>query len=643
MPSQFFGLNIAYSGLTASNVGLNTTGNNISNIETKGYSRQQVSQQAMDALRTFSTYGCAGAGVDTIAVERMRDQFYDVKYQTSNTNAGEYDKKQYYMKQIENYFKDDGKTMKGFATIFSEMYDALASLKNSPGDVTLKTQFLGKAQSLTDYFNNLSGNLEKSQKDANAEIKVKTDQINALAEEIASLNKQINSIELKGTIANELRDRRTVLVDQLSAIVDISTTETPIHDTNDPTRVTGANTFVVRIAGGQELVDTGEYNTLKCVARAAHEKVNQSDVDGLYDVKWENGSNFGMYSDNLGGELKALLELRDGNNGVNFQGLIGAVNTINDAASPDNGKQTVSIDVTAGHLKDLDKSTLPTGGGVINLGNQLYHYDSWSYTADTTKTPPTYSYTFVLSDTNKTKVSAAEAGKEASIGDSIKYQGIPYYMQQMNEWVRGFSAEFNKLLTQENSVDGNGDPASNCFTGNHATDSKQFGFTTSYDPEDPANLGKKYTVSSKDDSYYRLTAHNFDISAEMLKDPNKLATHTNQGTGEDSGADKSDILDDLIDLKTNTKKMNFRGGSASTFLHTILADVSLNAENANTFYSNYNSITKTIDIQRLSVSGVDKDEEAINLVKYQNSYTLASKMIQTLTEVYDRLILQTGV
>ena len=69
----------------------------------------------------------------------------------------------------------------------------------------------------------------------------------------------------------------------------------------------------------------------------------------------------------------------------------------------------------------------------------------------------------------------------------------------------------------------------------------------------------------------------------------------------------------------------------------------MNANNANSFYGNFNNVGKAIDNQRLSISGVDQDEEAVNLVKYQNAYTLASKMIQTLTEVYDRLILETGV
>ena len=67
------------------------------------------------------------------------------------------------------------------------------------------------------------------------------------------------------------------------------------------------------------------------------------------------------------------------------------------------------------------------------------------------------------------------------------------------------------------------------------------------------------------------------------------------------------------------------------------------ASAADTFNSIYTGLRNSIDNQRTSISGVDEDEEAVSLVKYQNSYTLASKMIQTLTEIYDQLILNTGV
>ena len=208
MPSQFFGLYIAGSGLRASNAALNTTANNISNAQTIGYSRQQVVQQANNALRTFTTYGCAGAGVDTIAIERVRDSFYDVKYWNNNSKYGEYAVKEYYMKTIEEYFEDDN--VSGFKTIFNKFAASLQSITTNSSSDSSKAQFIASAKSLTDYFNNMYGNLQKLQQDINLEIKQNVDQINSLAQKIATLNKQINVIELSGTTANERSEERRV-------------------------------------------------------------------------------------------------------------------------------------------------------------------------------------------------------------------------------------------------------------------------------------------------------------------------------------------------------------------------------------------------------------------------------------------------
>lgn len=291
-----FGLNIAYKGLLASNAALNTTANNIANVQTDGYSRQRVVQQASRAIRVFRTYGCAGAGVDTLAIERVRDEFYDTKYWNNNANAGEYDIKQYYMKQIEAYYDDDGKST-GFKTIFDKMMvGGIQEWKKDPSSTNAKKQFIGTVGQLTEYFNGLAGNMQKMQADINQEIKTKVDEINSLAGELATLNKQINVVELSGTKANELRDRRSLLIDQLSLIVDVEVREIPIVDTNQPDRETGANRFIVKIAGGQTAVDGTEYNGLECRARASYEKVNQSDIDGLYDVYWEGGQKFNLYN-----------------------------------------------------------------------------------------------------------------------------------------------------------------------------------------------------------------------------------------------------------------------------------------------------------------------------------------------------------
>ncbi len=636
MPSQFFGLNIAYTGLLASNAALNTAANNISNVQTDGYSRQQVSQQAANAMRVFQTYGCAGAGVETLAIERVRDEFYDGRYWDNNTKLGEYSQKKYYMTQIEDYFDDDGKNA-GFKTVFDQfLVTGMEELLKDPSSTSTKSQFIGYGDALTEYFNGNAGNLEKIQKDVNQEIKLKVDELNSLAGEIATLNKQINTIELTGVKANELRDRRTLLMDQLSEIVDVDVSETPVVDTNNPDRETGANRYVVKIAGGQVLVDDSEYNRLECVARTSYEKVNQTDIDGLYDVYWENGQKFNLYNAALGGALRGLVEMRDGNNTENFSGLITGIGTTTiDGTAYD----TVTVQVNQDYLTDLNKSNLTDQGGIINLGNQEFYFESWNFTIDKTDPDnPVYSYTFTLSgsEKNQTKVTNDRVGKVANVGTSIDYQGVPYYMSQMNEWVRTFSEVFNDILTS--GYDTNGDQGIMMFTGDLTTTEGQYQMPDEkrYDKVEDR---KTLTVSDSDDSYYRLTASNFSISTALENDPDRLANKYDQG----DGVEQTDLLQDLKLVGTDKDKMKFRGASASEFLQCILSDIALNSQRANTFTQSFTDISSSIDTQRLSISGVDEDEEAISLVKYQNAYNLASKMIQTLTEIYDRLILETGV
>ncbi len=646
MPSQFFGLNIAYKGLLASNAAVNTAANNIANVQTEGYSRQQVTQQASEALRVFQTYGCAGAGVETLAIERLRDEFYDTKYWNNNAKVGEYGIKEYYMKQIENYFADDA-TTKGFKTIFDQMMvSGLQEVLKNAGSTTSKAQFIGFAESLTEYFNNLAGNMEVLQKDVNQEIKIKVDEINSLAGEIASLNKQINVIELTGSKANELRDRRALLLDQLSEIVDVQTVETPVYDTNNPDRETGAHRFLVKIAGGQTLVDTNEYNGLECAARANYEKINQTDIDGLYEIYWEDGQRFNLYNASMGGALQGLVQMRDGNNGENFNGTVKSLGTTVDR----DGKtqDTVTISVANDYLKDLNKCNLSDQGGQINLGNQLFYYKSWECNITYNDAgEAVYSYTFTLDkDLNKKNITNDRVGKQASIGASLSYQGIPYYMNQMNEWVRTFSQKVNGILNS--GYDKYNNPGNNLFTGDMPASDAQFDFKQfkyyeydyeTYQAQIAAGMDGKMTVSVSDVSYYRLTAKNFAVLEALSGDADLLATRKDSA----DGIEQYDLLEDLKAMINDKKAMSFRGANVGEFLQCIMSDIALNASAANTFSKNYQNVAASIDTQRISISGVDEDEEAISLVKFQNAYNLSSKMIQVLTEMYDKLILDTGV
>ncbi len=617
MASTFFGLDIAYTGVQAANAKLNTTANNIANVDTKGYTRQEATQVASDALRISQSYGMAGTGVTVTDINQVRNEFYDVKYWQAQTNLGQYDMKMYYMYQIEDYFTDKD-TVEGFEPIFSAMFDSLEEVYKQAGTPSTKTQFIGAAGDLCEYFNAQATNLEKLQLGVNEEIKNKVDEINSIAEQIATLNKQINTIEVNHLRANELRDKRNLLIDQLSKIVDVEVRETPIYTTPGGTEKSGIYTYEVSIAGGQILVQGYEYNTLECVARSAEEKVNQSDADGLFEIKWSNTMDFNLYGANLGGELKGLIELRDGNNEEYFHGTTKGVKDNGD------GTYTVTIEVpNKDYLTDMNKCTLPDSGQ-LTLVNTKYKYSGFEF--DGTKNPPTYTF--------KIEREAGQAdptifdGKEASVGTKIDYQGIPYYQEQMNEWVRIFAKAMNDI--EKTAVDEEGNPAEVLFTAKDKVNGTEIKF-------DDSLADNKY--KSSDSDYYRLTAGNLSINNEMVKDASKFGTTVDIK----KGGDAQDVTELLLTVQDDKNKVNFRGCSAKEFLQCITSDIALSANNAKTFTENYTNINKSVSQTRLSISGVDNDEEALHLVKFQEAYNLSAKVMQIMTEIYDRLILQTGV
>ncbi len=630
MPSTFFGLQIAYSGLKASNAALNTTSNNVANVETDGYSRQKVITAASDPMRVFATYGCAGAGVDTLAIERVRDLFYDEKYRDNETRFGEFERKEYYMSVMETYFTDDGKT--GFKSIFNKLIDTLEEVTKNSSSTSTKATFLAQAKTMTDYFNNMSGDLQDLQKDINDELKIQISQVNSIAEELATINKQINVIELTGTLANELRDKRDLLIDELSKYVDVTVKETPIY--NALNEETGATRCIVQIAGGQTLVDQSDFKKLEVVARKSYEKVYQTDADGLYDVYWSDGERFNLDNAAMGGSIKGLADLRDGNNGDFFRGKVTKLDSDTD------GNRVVTIETSDDDLATMDRCNLSNSGGRIILGNQEYYYKDWTVTykkvddgnGNMVDSDIIDTYIFTMDDAKCDQpVAANKLGKEAVMGSYSEYQGIPYYMSQMNEWVRTFAKAMNNIFT--GGVTTTNEDAGILITGNKTTDKGQ------YSEAFLNRLNDDGTPADDKRGYYSVTALNCSVLDSLLENADLLGSRKDPS----NGVEECDNIKKAIEVLGDKTQLSFRSYNASGFLEAVLSDVALNTSNARTFSATFESLQSVLGNQRTSISGVDSDEEAVNLVKYENAYTLSSKMIQTFQEIYDRLILQTGV
>ncbi len=610
MPSQFFGLNIASSGLSAYQAALNTTANNISNVKTKGYTRQAANMSSSAALRVHAKYGSAGTGVQVDSIKQIRNEYYDTKYWENQSALGLYQTKLNYNLQIENYFIDDD-TEKGFSTILNNMFNAMDTLKTAPGDVNKRQQFIGQAKNFTTYFNSVAIGLGEIQNSVNEEIKSTVANINSIAEKISILNKQINVIELQGGYANELRDQRAVLVDELSQIVPTTVREVPVTNSNYPDMQLGSNYYTVKI-NGQTLVDSYEYNELACVAREV--PINQSDMEGLYDIVWaDTGSTFHAGSEYSAGTLKGLLDIRDGNNAENFSGKITGVtaNTI-----------TVTENLS---ITEVGAMTMPTNG-VVTIEGADYQYSSFEFTTDADGNIT--GYTFHLEEGLTSDQQVKLSGKKVEIGEAIDAKGIPYYMAQMNEFLRAFAKEFNNIMYGKDNLYGE-DVDFSFFVAVHQISGEDIDFI---------NVEPNKTYKSTDDGYFKLTCRNVSVDKECQKDPSLIATTENV---KGDGVDKSEVIDELLKLKADT--VMYRGGGADDFLQCMIADISVDTEEAEVFSTNYLNVSTAIDNQRQSISGVDEDEEALDLVKFQNAYNLSSKMISVLTEIYDRLILETGV
>ncbi len=622
MPSTFFGLTIASSGLNAYQIALNTTANNLSNVQTLGYTRQQANREASGALRVYAKYGCMGTGVTTNSITQVRNEYYDTKYWYNQSSVGLFETRLDYLSQIENYFVDDD-TAKGFSTILNNMFNALDTLKGNASDTNIRQQFIGSAQNFATYFNSVASGLGQIQSSTNEEIKSTVANINAIAEKIAILNKQINVIEVQGGHANELRDERALLIDELSAIVPTECKESPVTNTNNPEMETGGTYFTVKI-GGQLLVDTYDYNELNCVARDY--KVNQSDIEGLYDIKWaKTGNTFAGGATHMSGSLKALFDIRDGNNAENFTGKTKVLDAN-------------TLRISNPSITRIEDMTMPEQG-VLTINGRQYAYSGFEFTykkdANGNDTDEIESFTFKLQQGLNSEESGRVDGRDAMIGSVVDSMGVPYYMAQMNEFLRSFAALGNEILNSKDVQNLNGDPTDNYafFTGKD----KLTGFEYIFNNDALAN-GTAGTTSMSD-TYYKLTASNFCVSTLCVKDPTLLAT-TKTITGE-SGVDGYELLEELAKLKSDV--VLYRGSTTEDFLKCMIADISIDAQESKIFYQNYANIGNTIENQRMSISGVDEDEETLDLVKFQNAYNLSSKMVSVMAEVYDRLILETGV
>lgn len=631
MRSSFFEFNVATSALFTARGGLDTVNHNIANASVRGYSRQYVEQRATQPLRYFNSRGMIGTGSEIYGIQQVRSFYLDKKYWSESAVLGEYTTKGAQLSFTESIFNE--MSGMGLSGQFADFFSRLSDLSTTSGDSTYRTNVTQLGQSMTTFIKNTYESLQKQQRDINHEIAATVKQINSLGDQICSLNRQITQFEVDGSTANDLRDERIRLVDELSKYVNVEVKEVEMNQDyalgkypNPEDRGRSEKQFMVFI-NGTEFVNHYRKTSLECKERKEYVDGsyveyynNPEDSTGLYDIYWSTtGQKFDIYHPNLKGELKGLIDIRDGNNG----------NYLNDTtfsaydATPGAEKLTLKIDYAKERV-DLNKA-----GGILTVTDAVtgqkteVHYKSYTYDITTgeavfelVNVKPNFQA--LLTNTNNTITS----------GQTTDYKGIPYYISRLNDLVRTFA----KAMNEGKYMDGRDIPdVTGHINGFDANDENLQALFFTYMKSDgtQAKFDSNFNI-------YEFNASNFYMNSELLKNPSLLAASDKKG----SGISNNQVILNMLNI--NHTRTLFREGSIQDYIVSMTGEMAIDARQAQLFEENYTDVILRVENQRLSVSGVDLNEEMIIMVRYQQQYQAAAKLMNIIDAIYDYTINRMG-
>ena len=255
MRSTFMGLEASKKGLFVQQSALYTTGHNISNANTDGYSRQRVNMQATPGfpypgLNSPQYPGHLGTGVEASSIQRIRDEFIDRQYRQETNKLGYWDSTIKSINQMEDILSEPSEF--GIDQAFTDFWRSFQDLSTQPDDSAARKVAIAKAEALADAFNYNYTQLETIQGNLGNEIAVSSKQINTILEKIAAINEQVAALEPNGYVTNDLYDARDLLVDELNEYIPVSIERVP--SSGRASEVAEGTLKITFSANGQDVV-----------------------------------------------------------------------------------------------------------------------------------------------------------------------------------------------------------------------------------------------------------------------------------------------------------------------------------------------------------------------------------------------------
>lgn len=644
MANGMAGLFIGTTGLKTAQTALNTTAHNLSNINTSGYTRQQVTFSDTQYVRVNTSDKVSspdyGLGVAVSEVRRIRDQFIDQAYRNENSRLGFYESQYKAIEEIEDQFGE----MQGvtYESYLINLYNSVNELAKNPTSTVARSSLIQNATAFIEKSENVYKGLKDYQTTLNTQVKNMVDSINKLGDKIYTLNKKISKIESTGIEdANDLRDERDAAIDELSKYIDITYYE------NDSKEVVISAEGIPFITMGElAKMDTRvvEGTNLVIPTWPGYER-------DVYDLSTEASN----VDDTDKGELKGLLIAR-GNMVVDY-----------------------TVVPEAPSSSDYDMSTADGRAAYQEAYNKYYKAQEYY----NTYIEPS-AILSAMAGFDKLVNGIVEKINNILCPEKSEVRNNPYMAPDGTE-IQADIYTYNSVSQQvlfdrygrEVTGTDNGDATYSFSSGEKLymsfggaevpVDSYTYSMLdmdkTGYGMDDDKTVGTELFSRKGTDRYIKTTDDsgktiyirnnlnetdyeslyklgNLQINPEAAQNVGKIPLSTVQGKED---FDRAKELVDAWDEKfASLNPDTYAKSDFMTFYNNFIGEYATLGKALGNYVSNQTTMVDGYDNQRLQSEGVSSDEELEKMIKYQQAYNAASRYVNVVNQMLEHLVTSLG-
>jgi flagellar hook-associated protein 1 FlgK len=611
MASIFNALHIGYSGLNASQIGINTTSHNIANAETEGYTRQRVVTAPAYPISIYP--GDRGNGVEVDSIVRIFDSFVYDRYTKAAQDKSYSDFMRDTLETLSTYFPEVEDV--GIKTDLHTYFDMWQTLADNPDNSAVKVALAQQAQILSEHIQQTRGQVRSLQDELNTQLAASIDEVNRLASEIAELNRAIENSEVAHlNNANDLRDQRNQLELALAKLVgaDVFSGEITTDMTVDKNVAERQEHYNIHIAG---------FNIVDGVTFHPIGYSNTDNPEGFYDLFYErqDGEKVPFTYQISDGKVGAILDLRgselDDSSGVPTDGTLQSVIDQLDAFAASLIENTNNVYARSAttrmesHITGVDGATHLVNSGLnIRTGS----FDIVLYDIDGNETARR---SITIDDLTAMDDGTAES-IVGQIGAIIDDNGD-----------NNANNDISSLLKAQYLADGTlilevTDPSA--------------GYTFAI--EDDASDGGTNFAGAMGLHRFFDGSDGKDIALHhpLKNDPSLISAFRQPQAGNNETAlNMVQLQFDKVSLQVGQTEMtetlyNFFDSTATYVGSATNAAITQNDSRTAQF--------NTVETEYFSISRVSVDEELTNLIKYQTAYGAAAKVITTIDQMMDTLL-----